>query len=146
MTSTMKTYEAMFLLDAGNPDFEAACAPIRRILERNEADVKALKLWEDRRLAYEIKGRRRGYYVLTYFSVDPLKVKDIEHDCQLDEEILRVLVLRKDLLTEEEINAETPASTMPAGRDETSEDAAGRDEDDVEELDELAVEVEEELE
>jgi len=110
MTSNKKTYEAMFLLDAGNPDFQAACEPIRALLDRNEAEVLAIKPWEDRRLAYEIRGRRRGLYVLTYFSANPQRIVEIEHDCRLDERVLRVLILRREHLGEEELNAETPAS------------------------------------
>jgi len=106
-----KTYEAMFLLDAGGADFEAAAEPARKVLARSEAEILAFKPWDERKLAYDIAGRRRGLYALAYLKVDPSRVAEIEHDCQLDERILRVLILRRDSLTEEEINAETPATT-----------------------------------
>lgn len=106
----MKTYEGMFLLDAGNPDFQAASEPVRAILTRYEAQVLAMKPWDERRLTFEISGRKRGLYVLTYFQVDPAKLTEIEHDCRLDERILRSLILRKDKITEEVINADTPAT------------------------------------
>ncbi|MCE5328199.1 MAG: 30S ribosomal protein S6 [Planctomycetaceae bacterium] len=107
--SKTKTYEAMFLVDSGK-DFQTASAPINTILARSEAEVLSMKPWDDRRLAFEIKGRKRGLYILTYFKVDPLKVTEIEHDCQLSEEILRALILTGDDLTPEQINAETPAT------------------------------------
>jgi small subunit ribosomal protein S6 len=103
-----RTYEAMFLLDSGT-DFETASRPVQAVLERNQAEIAAIKPWEDRPLAYPISGRRRGLYVLSYFSVDPSKMPEIEHDCQLDERVLRALFVAKDKLTEEEIDAETPA-------------------------------------
>jgi small subunit ribosomal protein S6 len=105
-----KTYEAMFLLDAGTPDFEAAAEPVRKVLARSEAEILAFKPWDERRLAYTITGRKRGLYALTYFKVDPLRIVEIEHDCRLDERILRMLILRRDAITEDEINAETPAT------------------------------------
>jgi small subunit ribosomal protein S6 len=111
MNSTKKTYEGMFLVDSGNSDIAVAGEPVRNILARYEADILALKLWDDRKLAYEIAGRKRGLYILGYFQMDPLKVREVEHDCRLDERILRVLLLRRDALTQEEINAETPATT-----------------------------------
>jgi len=86
---TKKTYEGMFLLDAGNPDFNAASEPVRNILTRYEAEFLTFKPWDERRLAYEISGRKRGLYVLTYFKLDPLKVREVEHDCRLDERVLR---------------------------------------------------------
>ena len=110
MSDQKAKYEGMFLLEAGNPDFQSASEPIRNVLDRNEATALSIKPWDERRLAYEIKGRRRGLYVLTYFEADPLKITEIENDCSLDERIMRVLVLRRDDLTEEQINADTPAT------------------------------------
>lgn len=112
MSSQKNTYEAMFLLDAGGTDFQVVSEPIRAILSRNQAEVLSMKPWEDRRLAYEIQGRRRGLYVLAYLNVEPTSVKEIEHDCQLDERILRVLILRRDKFSETELAAETPADMM----------------------------------
>jgi small subunit ribosomal protein S6 len=109
---TKKTYEGMFLLDAGNPDFNAASEPVRNILTRYEAEFLTFKPWDERRLAYEISGRKRGLYVLIYFKLDPLKVREVEHDCRLDERVLRALILRRDRLTPEEIAADTPATTV----------------------------------
>ncbi len=124
MNDDKKTYEAMFLLDAGNSDFHAASEPIRTVLERSEAETLAMKPWDDRRLAYEVQGRRRGLYVLTYFHADPSRITEIEHDCQLDERILRVLILQKDHVSESELEAETPAAV--ASR-RTAEAAARRE-------------------
>ncbi len=77
MSNDKKTYEAMFLLDASSSDFEAASEPIRAVLERSEAETLSMKAWDERRLAYEIKGHRRGLYVLAYFHADPLKISEI---------------------------------------------------------------------
>jgi len=110
MSEKTKTYEAMFLVDAGQPSFDTASEPIRGILTRRSAEILALKPWDDRKLCYEIRGRKRGLYVLSYFKVDPLLVVEIEHDCRLEERILRALILRRDKLKPEEIAAETPAT------------------------------------
>ena len=113
-----KTYEGMFLMDAGNPDFEAATEPIRTVLARSEAEILAIKPWDERRLAYEIQGRKRGLYVLTYFSVDPLKMREIEHDCNLDERIIRSLFLRLEKVTPELLAAQTPATGLKVETEE----------------------------
>ena len=110
-----RTYEGMFLMEAGNPDFQAASEPIRNVLDRAKAEVLSLKPWEERRLAYQIRGHRRGLYVLTYFKADPSRITEIEHDCELDERILRVMFLRREHITDDRIHAETPA-TKAAGR------------------------------
>ncbi|HET6427547.1 MAG TPA: 30S ribosomal protein S6 [Phycisphaerae bacterium] len=110
----MKTYEAMFVLDASGTNFEEAAAPVRDVLARSEAETLAMKPWDERRLAYEIKGHRRGLYVLTYFKADPTRMEAMEHDIQLDERILRAMILSADHLDEKAIHAETPATSAQA--------------------------------
>lgn len=112
----MRTYEAMFLLDASNSDLETASVPVRELLDRIGAEVLVLKLWDERRLAYEIKGRRRGMYLLTYFKAEPAKVTAIDHEVQIDERILRAMVLSADHVSEERMNAETPGTLSKARR------------------------------
>ena len=109
-----KTYEAMFLLEGGVADLQAASAPVAEMLSKVEADTIALKPWDERRLAYEIRGQRRGLYVLAYFKSDPERIVELEHNCKLDERILRLLVLRRETVTDEEVAAETPAARAAA--------------------------------
>ena len=107
----MKTYEAMFLLDAGAPDFETAAAPVRDVLARAQAEILSLKPWDERRLTYEIKGRKRALYALTYFKADPARLQELQHDIQLDERIVRAMVFSGDDVTEAQIKAETPMTS-----------------------------------
>ncbi len=123
-----RTYEGLFLLDAGQPDFEAASRPVRALLERYQADILSIKPWDERRLAYEIQGRRRGLYVLTYFAVDPAHMSEIEHDCELSEQILRSMILHKEALTQEQINAETPVTSGASRVGQEEEEAPASDE------------------
>ncbi|MFP4106332.1 MAG: 30S ribosomal protein S6 [Phycisphaerae bacterium] len=127
MSEITRTYEGMFLLDAGNPNADEAVAPVRNVLARSDAEVVSLKPWDERKLAYEIKGRRRGLYVLTYFKADPEKVKDIERDVQLDEKVLRVLILKVDDLTDEMINADTPALAAKSSDEESGSSEEEKD-------------------
>ena len=113
METKINTYEAMFLVDAGQASLDAAKEPVERVLARGEAEVLSLKVWDERKLAYEIKGRRRGLYMISYFKMDTANVIKLERDCQLSEDILRVLVIRKDALTDEVIAAPTPAEQTP---------------------------------
>ncbi len=91
-------YECMFLLDTNKVagDVPAAAAQIKQILERNHAEVLASRPWDERRLAYPIKGHKKGLYYLTYFKVEGKELKNIEHDLRLAELVLRHLVLHVD--------------------------------------------------
>ena len=112
----MKTYEGMFLLDAGISEFETASEPIRQVLTRVQAEVINLRPWDERRLAYAIDGRKRALYVLTYFKADPARLGELEHEIGLNEGILRAMLLSADHLSEDKISAETPATLQHARR------------------------------
>ncbi len=91
-------YECMFLLDTSKVagDVPAADRSIRGILERNGAEVLVSRPWDERRLAYPIGTQKKGLYYLTYFSADGKSLTGIDHDCKLNEMIMRQLVLRID--------------------------------------------------
>lgn len=111
----MNQYEAMYLFD---PTFggslENCEAEIRRIMGRAEAELVFCKRWDERRLAFKLKGRKRGVYVLTFFNAHPSKIAGIERDARLSENILRVLVLRADGMTPDLMEKASIAKTEPA--------------------------------
>ncbi len=99
-------YEAMFLVSqAAAADLSGVVAHINEILSRAKATLIAMKKWDERRLAYEIKSQKRGLYVLAYFKAPNTSVAGIERDCNLSEQIMRALILRADHLTEDEMRA-----------------------------------------
>lgn len=127
MNDTM-TYEGMFLVEAGR-DFGNASEPIRTVLDRAKAEVLSMKPWDERRLAYEINGRKRALYVLTYFKADPQNMAELERDSQLNEGIIRMQVLRREDISADEINAETPATEVQKQREaRAAEEEAKADE------------------
>lgn len=89
-------YECMFMLDsskvAGNLD--NADKQIRTLLEKNNAEVLVCRLWDERKLSYQIGNQKKGIYFLTYFSSEGKNLAPIEHDCALNEMIMRQLVLK----------------------------------------------------
>lgn len=123
-------YEAMFLLgQAQAADLGGAVAHIQEIMARGHAEILAMRKWDERRLAYEIRGQKRGTYILVYFKAPGKDVAHIERDCNLSERLLRTMILRADHMTEEQmrsadarkeleieakLRAERPAAVAPA--------------------------------
>ena len=100
----LKKYEGMFVLDpAVATDWEKIQVELGRLMERAGARLIASGKWDERRLAHEIQGRKRGVYALTYFEAETARLADIERDARLSEAILRCLLVRVDHLTEEEM-------------------------------------------
>lgn len=99
-------YEAMFLLSqAVAADLNAALDHIREIISRGHGEILAMRKWDERRLAYEIDGQKRGYYVLVYFKAPGPNLAHIERDCNLSEKVMRTLITRCDHLTLEQIQS-----------------------------------------
>ena len=72
----MNKYETMFVLNA-NLDEEATLAAIESIngiLTSNGANVLDTAKWGKKELAYEIKGEKYGYYVVTTFEANDATV------------------------------------------------------------------------
>ena len=100
------TYEGMFLFpQAAVADLQAAADHVTEILTRAGAEIISFKKWDERRLAYEVKGNKRGLYFLVYFKAKGSKVAGIERDCSLSEKLLRAMVVRADQLPLEVMQA-----------------------------------------
>ena len=108
-------YEAMFLLgQAQAADFAAAVAHVRQLMEKHGATVLALRKWDERRLAFEIKKQKRGLYLLAFFTGPAERMVEIERACNLSEGIIRVLITRADHLTIDEMKAADDAKGLEA--------------------------------
>jgi small subunit ribosomal protein S6 len=107
-----KLYEGMFLVDSAKAasDWDGINAAIKRILDRAEAEIVSIRKWDDRRLAYDIRGISRGTYILCYFRADGPQIQSIEKAVQLSEKIIRVLILSTEQMTQEDIEKDTPAA------------------------------------
>lgn len=91
-------YEGMLILDstryARDPD--GIANQIHSMIQEAGGEILVSRLWEERRLAYPIKGQRKGAYWLTYFRLDGPKLDELTRKCQINENILRVLFLKVD--------------------------------------------------
>ena len=129
-TATKKLYEGMFLVDSAQAtaDWDGTIAAIRTILERAEAEIVSLRKWDERKLVYDIGGKSRGTYILSYFKVEGRRIRDIERDVQLSEKVMRALILNTDQMTPEDIEKETPATKVEKDRENPRQKHSGAEE------------------
>lgn len=135
----MKLYEGMFLLDnqVVRADWNAAKAAVTGALAKHGAAVKTARRWDERRLAYPIKGRKRATYLLAYFEQGSDGAATLRRDLEIDERVLRYLITSVEELPEGELEksqAELEAGfqipPMP-GDDDVGEEAVEIDESEV---------------
>lgn len=125
-------YEGMFILDSNRfgRDAEAVSGQVPTMIEKLGGEILVSRLWEERRLAFPIKGQRRGTYWLTYFRLDSGKLGDLRRQCQITDDILRVLFLKVDPRIVDALVAHAnsaPVVTRPDDEGAASDDESGDD-------------------
>lgn len=123
MTNKIHTYQAMFLLDNEEvrKGFNQSKDWIQACLEKHNIDVKVLRLWGERALAYPIGTRKRATYLLGWLEASGEAVNEAKREMYLVGPAFRIMFLRAD---------EIPAEEMEFG---------------IEKLDDSAVEVPDEI-
>ncbi len=89
----MRLYESMFLVDntRARGDLEGVITELREMVERAGGEVVNCDKWDERKLAYEVSGQRRGTYILCHWNGPPTAPARIERQCRLSGVVLRVL-------------------------------------------------------
>ena len=105
--TNVRLYEGLFLLSASaSGDLAGSLEFVKQILDRAESEILSLRKWDDRKLAYAINGQKRGTYILAYFKCRGTQIANIERDCNLSDQIARVLIIKADHIGETEIELE----------------------------------------
>lgn len=95
-TTNEQVYEAMFIFDSNRFGRDRAALPaeVEGMIKENGGEVLVSRLWEERRLAYPISGQRKGTYWLVYFRSPTPAITALNRQCDLNDGILRQLVLK----------------------------------------------------
>jgi len=94
----MKNYEIMFILSTQLTDEEkqAKIKFVEETLAKSEAAEIKTEVWGERKLAYPIKKKENGYYVLTTFQIDGIKLAEVEARLNIEESILKYMIVKND--------------------------------------------------
>jgi small subunit ribosomal protein S6 len=97
---TERLYEGLFLVAATEAasEWSEIEVQIRALIENHGATIEYAERWPEQRLAYPVKGVKRGVYFLAYFTSDTGVIASIRSDGQLNEKILRMLIIQEDFL------------------------------------------------
>ena len=90
----MRLYELMVIFPLEDDLQKAGREQILADLSGNGAVIEKTDELGDRDLAYEIKKRKRGKYVLFTFKLDPAKVAVLDRIFKLNSNLLKYLFVR----------------------------------------------------
>jgi small subunit ribosomal protein S6 len=93
----IREYEVTFIL---KPELEEEVREglierIRNIVTTNNGEIIGEDIWGERKLAYEIKDLRSGYYVIFTVKGDADLVNELDRNFKIIDDVLRHLIVRK---------------------------------------------------
>ena len=94
----MRNYEGVFII---SPELTAEAArnvtaQVQELVSKNGGRVDGLQEWGKRRMAYKIRKKQEGNYVLMNFQLDSNQTKKLEQSLRLNDNLLRFLLVSKD--------------------------------------------------
>jgi small subunit ribosomal protein S6 len=109
-------YEAMFILDSNRfgRDPDGISGQLADIIQKAGGEILVSRLWEERRLAYPVKGQRKGTYWLIYMSLDALQLAGVRRQLDIAEPVLRYLFLKVDPRIVDALVAHAQSAPVPA--------------------------------
>ena len=94
----MRQYEIMIIVDPEVDDRQVATTLERflAVITNDKGTIDNVDVWWRRRLAYEIKKRAEGVYVVVTFTAEPATAKELDRQLGLSEQILRTKLIRPE--------------------------------------------------
>ncbi len=115
MEKVINSYENLFIVDVtkGETVTEATVNKFISLIEAN-AEVVDVAKWGKRRLAYPINDMPEGYYVVVTFKAEPSFPSELERLFNIDETIMRSMVIKLEYDAAEKKAAKIAAAEAAA--------------------------------
>lgn len=94
----MRAYEVMYIIkpELGEEQNTAVIEKLKGLVENNGGEVTKLDKWGNRKLAYEIKRSREGFYVLMEFNGEPDTAAELDRIIRITDEVLKHMIVLKE--------------------------------------------------
>ena len=127
MEKVINSYECLFIVDTEIGD-DAVRAKVDKFIERikRNAEIVEVNEWGKRRLAYPINDKPEGYYTIVTFKSEPAYPAELERRFNIDETIMRYLVVKLDF--DAAVKAAEKAAAKAAAAEAVAEEAPAAEE------------------
>ena len=94
----MRPYEVMVIFDPDTDERQVQPTLDQHltVVTKGGGSVSNVEVWGRRRLAYEIRKKSEGIYVVLTLTATPDDVKELDRQFTLNESIMRTKVIRTD--------------------------------------------------
>jgi small subunit ribosomal protein S6 len=112
----MRRYESVIILDPDLPDEEIVGLTDRfsNVIKTNGGEIIKIEDWGAKRLAYLVKKKDKGRYILFDYVGSPALIREIERQLKITEDVMKFLSVKLD----EEVDLEAFKPT--AAQEETA--------------------------
>jgi len=96
----MRNYEGVFIItpEVTSEVSKSVVAQLQELVSKNGGRVDGMQEWGRKRLAYQIKKKNEGSYVILNFQMDSKQTKKLEQSLRLNDNLRRYLLVNKDAL------------------------------------------------
>ena len=96
----MRNYEGVFIIspELSTENAKGVVTQIQDLVSKNGGRVDGIQEWGKKRLAYKIKKRQEGNYVIMNFQIESTQSKKLDQALRLNDHLLRFLLVNKDAL------------------------------------------------
>lgn len=94
----IKSYESMIIAksDSTEKDIQTIIDKITAIVESNNGKITKVDRLGNKKLAYEIKKNKEGYYICIEFLAEDTAIAEIERVYRITENIIKFLTVKKE--------------------------------------------------
>jgi len=116
-------YELIYLISNkfSEDELEPITSSVLKLIKDNGGEITLEENWGKKKLAYPIKKFFNAYYYLVEFNLRGEDLEKLDKYLRLSEEILRHIIVKKRIKTEEEIEEEKKIAKKIAERVEKEE-------------------------
>jgi small subunit ribosomal protein S6 len=94
----MNTYENIVILNASLSDeeIETATGKIKDLITNAGGEILKADVWGRRKLAYEVRKHKKGFYLLLLFRSDPSLISKLEDYYKVYDPVIKFMVIKPD--------------------------------------------------
>lgn len=120
----MKAYETVYIFDTtvAEDAVQEKIDGYHELITSAGGEVTALDIWGAQRFAYPIARKTSGNYVVAQFTLDPAELPEYERRLQLDDDLLRYLLVVDEGLPTAPVSVSTRERVETDDEDEEGEE------------------------
>ena len=94
----IRPYEALYIIqpDLTDEQITPITEKYKQVVEEQGGEVESINRWEKRRLAYEVKGQKEGFYVLMNYKSESKVSTELDRLFKIADDVIRHIIVRLD--------------------------------------------------